>query len=279
MYKRQQHDPVNGFGTLMVRGDCKKMTPEFIQGAAFTKYGTTLYVGIGIPIPLLNEGLAKKVSIRDEEIFTDIVDYGVPRRDRPKLGRVSYKELKSGKIVINDKTVKVSPLSSLKKARKIAETLKKQIAEGLFYLSAPVERLPLNVSVKPAKQTKDLIYVETLMHPAVTCSENDEIENVAKKIIEHSVNHIVVVDDKGKLKGIVTSWDITKAVAKGLKRLEEIVVKRVITTTPSELIEVASRKMMEHNISALPVIDRDKRVLGIITSEDIARIVGGKWRG
>jgi len=274
-----QHDPVNGFGTLMVRGDCKKMTPEFVQGAAFTKYGTTLYVGIGIPIPLLNEGLAKKVSIRDEEIFTDIVDYGVPRRDRPKLGRVSYKELKSGKIVINGKTVKVSPLSSLKKARKIAETLKKQIAEGLFYLSAPVERLPLNVSVKPAKQTKDLIYVETLMHPAVTCSENDEIENVAKKIIEHSVNHIVVVDDKGKLKGIVTSWDITKAVAKGLKRLEEIVVKRVITTTPSELIEVASRKMMEHNISALPVIDRDKKVLGIITSEDIARIVGGKWRG
>ncbi|MEM2970973.1 MAG: homocysteine biosynthesis protein [Candidatus Bathyarchaeia archaeon] len=270
-----QHDPANRFGTLMVRGDCKQMTPEFIQGAAYTKYGTTLYVGIGIPIPLLNEGLAKKVAVRDEEIFTDIVDYGVPRRNRPKLGMVSYKELKSGKVVINDKTVKVSSLSSLKKARKIAETLKRQIANGLFYLSAPVERLPLNVSFKPVKQTRDLIYVEALMHPAVTCRENDEIENVAKKIITHSVNHIVVVDDNGKLKGIVTSWDITKAVANGVKRLEDIVVRKVVTTSPGELVEVASRKMTGHNISALPVIDRSKKVLGIITSEDITRIVGG----
>ena len=78
-----QHDPSNRFGTLMVRGDCKTMTPEFIQGGAFTKYGTSLYVGMGIPIPILNRGLVKKTALRDEEIFTDIVDYGVPRRGRP----------------------------------------------------------------------------------------------------------------------------------------------------------------------------------------------------
>ena len=81
-----QHDPGNLMGTIMVRGDCKKMTPEFIRGVAFTKYGTTLYVGIGIPIPILNEEMVKKVAIRDEEIFVPIVDYGGPRRDRPKLG-------------------------------------------------------------------------------------------------------------------------------------------------------------------------------------------------
>ncbi|MEM3595639.1 MAG: homocysteine biosynthesis protein, partial [Candidatus Bathyarchaeia archaeon] len=40
-----QHDPVNGFGTLMVQGDLKRMSPRFLRGGSFTNYGTTLYVG------------------------------------------------------------------------------------------------------------------------------------------------------------------------------------------------------------------------------------------
>jgi len=269
-----QHDPENRFGTLMVRGDCKKMNPDFIQGASFTKYGTTLYVSIGVPIPILNEGLAKKVAITDEEILTDIVDYGVPRRTRPKLGKISYKELKSGNITIHDQKVRVSPLSSLKKARIIAETLKSWIENASFYLSAPVERLPTDTVSKPMKQTKEIAFVENLIHPAVTCREEEEVKAVAKRIITRSVNHIVVVDDQEKLRGIVTSWDVTKAVAEGKEKLVDIIIKKVVTTTPDEPIEAASRKMAQHNISALPVIDREKKVLGIITSEDISKLVG-----
>ena len=108
---------------------------------------------MGIPIPILNEGIVKKVAIRNEEIFTDVIDYGVPRRNRPKLRKVNYKELKSGKIVINDRSVKVSSLSSLKKARTVAETLKDWIMNGQFYLSSPSQTLPIDSTFKPAKQT------------------------------------------------------------------------------------------------------------------------------
>ncbi len=269
-----QHDPGNRFGTLMVRGNCKKMNPDFIQGAAFTKYGTTLYVGIGIPIPILNEGVAKKVAITDEQILTNIVDYGTPRRTRPKLGKVSYKELKSGNITIHDKKVKVSPLSSLKNARIIAETLKSWIENATFYLTSPVERLPTDTVFKPMRQTKEIAFVENLIHPAVTCKEEEKIKAVAQRIISHSINHIVVVDNREKLRGIVTSWDITKAVAEGKEKLVDIIIKKVVTTTPDEPIEVASRKMAQNNISALPVINREKKVLGIIISEDISKLVG-----
>ncbi|MGQ9460187.1 MAG: homocysteine biosynthesis protein [Candidatus Bathyarchaeaceae archaeon] len=269
-----QHDPRNRFGTLMVRGDCKKMSSEFIRGASFTKYGTTLYVGIGIPIPILNEELAKKTAILDEEILTDIVDYGIPRRERPKLGKVSYKELKSGAITVGDKRVKVSPLSSLKTARKIAETLKSWIENSSFYLTSPIERLPTDTICKPMKQTEEIAFVNSVMHPAVTCIEDEEIKTVANKIISHSVNHIVVADDQGKLKGIVTSWDVTKAVAEGKKRLADIIVRKVVTTKPDETLEAASRKMAQHKISALPVINHDRKVLGIITSEDISKLIG-----
>jgi uncharacterized protein (DUF39 family)/CBS domain-containing protein len=269
-----QHNPGNQGGTLMVRGDCKKMSSEFIRGAAFTKYGTTLCVGVGIPIPILNEGLAKKTAILDEEIVTDIVDYGIPRRERPKLGRVSYKELKSGAITINDKEVRVSPLSSLKTARKIAEILKSWIENSSFYLSAPAESLPTDTVCKPMKQTEEIAFVNSVTHAAVTCTEDEEIKAVAERIINHSVNHVVVTDEQGKLRGIVTSWDITKAVAKGKRRLADIIIRKVVTTKPDESLEAASRKMAQHQISALPVIDQDRKVLGIVTSEDIAKLLG-----
>jgi uncharacterized protein (DUF39 family)/CBS domain-containing protein len=269
-----QHSPKNLNGTLMVKGDAKKMTPEFLQGAAFTRYGTTLYVGLGIPIPILNKGLAKKTAIRDCEIFTDIVDYSVPRRDRPKLGQVSYKELKSGSIIVNGKKVRVSSLSSLKMAKKVSKTLKTWIQEGTFLLTSPVERLPTDSVFRPMRQTEEIPFVVSVMHPAVTCTENEEIRAIAERIVTKSVNHIVVIDGNGKLRGIVTSWDITRAMAEGKKALADIETRNVYTAKPDEPLEIASKRMAQHNISALPVIDIEKKVLGIVTSEDVSKLLG-----
>jgi L-aspartate semialdehyde sulfurtransferase len=269
-----QHSPKNLNGTLMVKGDAKKMSPEFLQGAAFTGYGTSLYVGLGVPIPILNLGLAKKTAIRDSEIQTDIIDYSVPRRDRPKLGQVSYQQLKSGAINVNGKKVRVSSLSSIKMAKKVSQTLKAWIDEGTFFLTSPVERLPTNTVFKPMRQTEEIPFVYNVMHPAVTCTENEEIQAIAKRIVTKSVNHIVVVDEKGKLRGIVTSWDITRAMAEAKQSLADIESHNVVTAKPDEPLEIASKRMAQNNISALPVIDIERKVLGIITSEDVSKLLG-----
>jgi uncharacterized protein (DUF39 family)/CBS domain-containing protein len=269
-----QHEAQSQNGTLMVRGDAKKMDPEFLRGATFSRYGTTLYLGLGIPIPILNEGLAKKTAIRDEEIFTSVVDYGVPRRDRPKLAKVSYKDLKSGNISVEDKKIKVSSLSSLKNARKVAGTLKQWISDGEFFLSAPVERLPLDSVFKPMRQTEATPFVVNVMQKAITCKENEEVRAIAERIVTKSVNHIIVVDDLGRLVGIVTSWDVTRAMAQGKKALSDIMTKRVFTIKPDEPLETASKRMAQHNISALPVIDAERTVLGIVTSEDVSKFLG-----
>jgi uncharacterized protein (DUF39 family) len=271
-----QHSPKNLNGTLMVKGDAKKMSPEFLQGAAFTLYGTSMYVGLGVPIPILNEGLAKKTAIRDSEIMTDVVDYSVPHRDRPKLRQVSYKELKSGSILVGDKKVRVSSLSSLKMAKKVSATLKSWIEEGKFYLTAPIERLPLDSVFKPMRQTEEIPLVATVMHPAITCTENEELRDIAKRIVTKSVNHIVVVDDRQKLVGIVTSWDLTRAMAEGKKALADVESRNVVTAKPDEPLEIASKRMAHHNISALPVVDVERKVLGIVTSEDVSKLLGGK---
>ncbi len=269
-----QHEAQSQNGTLMVRGNAKKMSSEFLRGATYSRYGTTLYVGLGIPIPILNEDLAKKTAIRDEEIFTNVVDYGVPRKDRPKLAKVSYKELKSGAIAVNGKRIRVSSLSSLKTARKVAATLKSWIENGEFYLTAPVERLPLDSTFKPMKQTEETPFVANVMQKAVTCKENEAVQAIAERIVTKSVNHIIVVDANGQLNGIVTSWDITRALAQGKKALADIVTRRVITAKPDEPLETASKRMAQHNISALPVIDNELKVLGIVTAEDVSKLLG-----
>jgi uncharacterized protein (DUF39 family)/CBS domain-containing protein len=269
-----QHEAQTQNGTIMVRGNAKKMSGEFLRGASYSRYGTTLYVGLGIPIPILDERLAKKTAVRDEEIFTNVIDYGVPRKDRPKLAKVSYKELKSGRITVDGRRIRVSSLSSLKTARKVAATLKTWIETGEFYLTSPVERLPLDSVFRPMKQTEETSFVANVMQKAVTCSEDETVQAIAERIVTKSVNHIIVVDTKGILIGIVTSWDITRALAQGKKTLPDIVTRRVITAKPDEPLETASKRMAQHNISALPVIDNTRKVLGIVTAEDVSKLLG-----
>ncbi len=144
-----QHSPQTGFGTLMVKGNLKDMDPYFVKASTFEKYGCSLYVGIGVPIPILNTEMAKSTGISDRDIITNVLDYGIPSRKRPILRKVSYEELKSGKIEINGQEVRTSPISSFSTARKIAEILKDQIKLGNFYLTQPVELLPTNEGFNP----------------------------------------------------------------------------------------------------------------------------------
>ncbi len=264
-----QHNPSNQFGTLFVKGDLKQMTSEYLRGVSYEKYGTSLFVGVGIPIPILNEGLVKKTAISDKDLLTDVVDYGVPRRGRPKLKKVSYEELKSGFVDLNGKKVKCSALSSLFYARKIAETLKKWIQDGKFFLNPPAETLPTETIFKPMKQTSKLKFVKDLKRDAIICYDDCNLKTIAEKIINQNMNHIVITDRNQNLKGIVTSFDVTKAIAEDKTDLNDIITKKVITTTDNEPIDVATRKMKQNDISALPVIDENNKVVGIITSEEM----------
>jgi CBS domain-containing protein len=63
-------------------------------------------------------------------------------------------------------------------------------------------------------------------------------------------------------------------VAEGKKVLADVITRHVIAAKLDDPLEAASRKMAQHGISALPVIDDDKKVLGIITSEDVSKLLG-----
>nr|WP_319490909.1 homocysteine biosynthesis protein [uncultured Desulfobacter sp.] len=131
--------PLSGAGTLCVMGDLKQMSPEWLVGQSIRGYGVSLSVGLGIPIPILNEEMLKYTSVSDEEIFTQIIDYGhdYPKGISKSYGQVSYAELKSGTIKIKGEDVPTVPLSSMVKARKIADILKSEIQRSRFFIGVP----------------------------------------------------------------------------------------------------------------------------------------------
>ncbi len=144
-------------GTLAVIGDLKDMSPDYLVGTTFQGYGVTLTVGIGVPIPILNEEICKYTAVKDEEIWTQIVDYSdsYPNCKPGSLGEVNYTQLKSGKIQVKGKEVPTGALSSYSKAVEIAQTLKGWIDKGEFLLTEPVAPIPgaeSGVTFKPLKE-------------------------------------------------------------------------------------------------------------------------------
>lgn len=270
-----QHDPDNRFATLMTCGDLRDMDARYVRGAAFHRYGISMYVGVGVPIPILDEDIAAAAGISDAEIVTSVYDYGIPRRSRPVLRDVTYEELKSGIIDLDGREVRTSPLSSFNIARMVAGELKKWIMDGEFFISSPAERIRAHGTSNPMREIHEQPLVRDVMSERVhTIGTDVDIKHIAELIIEGNFNHLPVVSEDGALIGIVTSWDISKAVAHGeTGDVRSSMTTSVITSTPDEPVEIAARKMERHNISALPVIDEDRRVIGMVTSGDLSKLL------
>lgn len=116
--------------------------------------------------------------------------------------------------------------------------------------------------------------VKDVMAPAATIKEDASIDEAARVMIDNKVTHLPVIDGDGCLAGIVTAWDISKAVALKYAFLDQIMSKNVMTIRMCDSLEAAAAKMEKHDISALPVIDDGQHVLGIVTSDGMSKLIG-----
>jgi uncharacterized protein (DUF39 family) len=149
--------PKTGAGTLATIGDLKQMSPRWLLGTSMLGYGCTLSVGVGVPIPILSEEILQYTTIGDDEIFAQVVDYSqaYPQLKPDTMGEVSYAELKSGSIKVQNKKVPTASLSSYSRAVEIASILKEWIQNGSFLLTEPSAPLPgveSGITFKPLKE-------------------------------------------------------------------------------------------------------------------------------
>jgi L-aspartate semialdehyde sulfurtransferase len=148
-------EPWYAGATLAVAGNLRQMDSRYIRAAVYEKYGVSLFVGIGMAIPMLDEDLAEHLAKGNDRLFTRIFDYGVPNRNRPNFGWYSYAQLRSGSVEIEGKKIPTAPLSSLKIAREIAQKLRSMVKKGEFLLTEPLTRLPMEGKFSPLQTRED----------------------------------------------------------------------------------------------------------------------------
>lgn len=141
--------PIGPAATLALIGDAKQMDRRWVRGCYFKSYGPSIMLGVGIPLPVLNEQVVANCAVQDRDLVAPIVDFSIPRRVRPTFGLVSYAQLKGGQVTIDGKPVRVAPLASLALSRQVALELKQWIEAGTFTLTEPVAPIPLERSFLP----------------------------------------------------------------------------------------------------------------------------------
>jgi uncharacterized protein (DUF39 family) len=141
--------PIGPAATLALIGDAKQMDARWVRGCYFKNYGPSLMLGVGVPFPVLQEEVVAHCAVQDQDLVAPVVDFSIPRRVRPTFGLVSYAQLKSGRLTIDGKNVRVAPLASLFRSRQVAMELKQWIEAGTFTLTEFVAPISADQTFRP----------------------------------------------------------------------------------------------------------------------------------
>jgi CBS domain-containing protein len=142
---------------------------------------------------------------------------------------------------------------------------------------------------------KDLRVADVMTRQVVTVHRNDPFKDLVRLMSEREVSGLPVVDDDGRLIGLVTEADLLRAWEDGREprprslflewfidrsrlqeidsaipdvRAEEVMTREVITAMPETPVEEGIAILLRRGIKRLPVVDQDRRVVGIASRRD-----------
>lgn len=129
----------------------------------------------------------------------------------------------------------------------------------------------------------DIYHVEQIMaHQVITISDDKTIIECYEIMKQHAIQQLPIIDDNQlHLKGIITRHDILKYLLNDLeyaqenvdKSINNISTKKIITTDPISDIRRVSQVMLDFNLNAIPVVNSDDILVGIVSRNDIVKAV------
>jgi acetoin utilization protein AcuB len=114
-----------------------------------------------------------------------------------------------------------------------------------------------------------MLIIERMTRSPITISGEATVKQALEIIDQYQVRHLPVLDQGGRLVGILSEKDLLRAPSE--ERVDQVMVRQVITVTEYTALEEAARIMADHKISSLPVI-RNGKLVGIITETDLFRV-------
>jgi CBS domain-containing protein len=156
------------------------------------------------------------------------------------------------------------------------EVIRRNMTELVDRLASNADLLPCQaaerISVGRLAERESERTAKDIMEPMPLARVDTPLTRVAALIVEGRGNIVAVLGEDGRIVGVVTTWDITRAVAEGTSggRLEAIMTKRVVSAGPAARIPDIVRELEQNRISAMPVVE-DGRVLGMVSSDLLAQ--------
>jgi IMP dehydrogenase len=130
-----------------------------------------------------------------------------------------------------------------------------------------------NMSIKAqAKQVAIVKRAENgMIYDPVTIKQGSTVRDALSLMAEYKIGGIPVVDDDKMLVGIVTNRDL-RFEREMDKRIDEVMTKEnLITTNQSTDLEAAAQILQKHKIEKLPVVDKEGKLIGLVTYKDITK--------
>lgn len=118
---------------------------------------------------------------------------------------------------------------------------------------------------------------DVMTQPVVTCPLGDTMENAARLMWEFDCGIIPIVQDDGRLAGVLTDRDICMAAYTQGRPLRTIPIAsgmahRPIAARPDDTLDAAENLLRDNQIRRLPVLDGDGRPIGMLSLSDVSRV-------
>ena len=110
-----------------------------------------------------------------------------------------------------------------------------------------------------------------MIYDPVTIKRGSTVGDALNMMAEYKIGGIPVVDDEGLLVGIVTNRDL-RFQRDHSRHIDEVMTKdNLVTTNQTTDLDTAAQILQEHKIEKLPVVDKNNRLVGLITYKDITK--------
>jgi CBS domain-containing protein len=118
---------------------------------------------------------------------------------------------------------------------------------------------------------------DIMQRPVITANRSDTLNEAARCMWDHDLGSLPVVDDEGRLAGMITDRDVCMAAYTQGRSLAEIATasamcSQVLACHVDDSVETAEQLMREGQVRRLPVVDNDGRPIGVVALNDLTRI-------
>lgn len=177
----------------------------------------------------------------------------------------------------------VASSQKLKNRVKDEDQSKQNFEESLYKGKITKEATNAYKQMTKLDTREDIYHVEQIMsHNVITVDDTKTLQECYEIMKEHTIQQLpIIAENKLHLKGIITRHDILKYLINDLelssenilKPISEIASKKIITTDPISDIRRVSQVMIDFNLNAIPVVNENDILVGIVSRNDIIKAV------